>query len=262
MKMQNYELRLLVGGNPIHEYEHNGNTFVEGRKGSEFEVEFKNNSGNRLMVVPSVDGVSTLDGKPATLESSGYVVNAYQSLIIPGWRVDENNVANFLFMDKEHSYVRTQTNSSATAGVVGVLVYGEEAVQTTVFPPNYIEPAPIQPYWVQTPLTGQPPLLNQPWFGSSLTTRSCVSQTMASTKNMSEPFEMGTGWGSKSDFKTNPTTFNRGKLRGQMAIYYDTRRNLEKRGIQVVKRERSYLNSLPSPFQTGGCTPPDGWNGN
>lgn len=39
------------------------------------------------------------------------------------------------------------------------------------------------------------------------------------------------------------------------------RRNLEKRGIQVVKRETRYLTDLPQAFSGVGCKPPPGWNG-
>ena len=272
MKMQNYELRLLVGGNPIHEYDSNGNTFVEGRKGSEFVVEFKNNSSKRVLVVPSVDGLSTLDGSPATMESQGYLVNSHSTLVIPGWRLDSDSVANFLFQDKDKSYARTMSDSGATsAGVIGVLVYGEEEqVQTTRFPSPYIgSPYPTRPVdwnpyspW-NIPTSGTP--MVQPYFGSNCLRSTSATMASSEVKSMASDvessFDMGTGWGNKASFKTNETSFNRGKMRGQMAIYYDTRRNLEKRGIQVVRKERSYLNDLPSPFTSGGCKPPPGWNG-
>ena len=75
-----------------------------------------------------------------------------------------------------------------------------------------------------------------------------------------DAFNMGTGFGQKADFMTNEVTFNKGNQVAQLVLYYDSRRNLEKRGIQVVSRETRYLSDLPPAFQSG-CTPPPGWNG-
>lgn len=246
-----YHLSILVGGKPIHEYEHQGNTFVEGRKSSEFELEFKNNSQKRVLVIPSVDGLSTLDGKPATPESKGYIVQAWGTLRIPGWTIDGQSVAKFLFQDKERSYVSQSGNgSSANAGVIGVIVYEEEAPVQIAVPADFSTP--------KTPWN-VPPFPPATLVGSSI----ARATTLTSNTVTPEPdkFSMGTGWGERQEFKVNQVKFNRGPLVAQMVIFYDSRRNLEKRGIQVVRRERTYLNDLPQAFSGLGCTPPPGWKG-
>ena len=308
MRHKNFELKVLVGEKPIHEYEHKGNYFVEGRRGSKFELEFKNHTAKRVLVVPSVDGLSVTDGQPATADSMGYVVPAHGTLRIPGWRLDANGVASFIFEDKERSYVRTSTaTASARAGVVGVLVF-DETVQpivtnTTIYTTPYITPVPF-------PYTPTVTPWQQPWWGRPIYTCGAVPQTatgvMMNANNVSasnaasppggtaesvsvaatgtitannvqaEPvkkarrvqlnetpttFEIGTGFGPKADFKTSEVQFNKGDEVATLAIYYDSKRNLEKRGIQVVRSRRTYLEDLPSPFQSTGCTPPPGWNG-
>ena len=47
-KQNQYELNVLVKGRPIAEYSHNGQFFIEGRDGSNFEIEFKNLSPMRV----------------------------------------------------------------------------------------------------------------------------------------------------------------------------------------------------------------------
>lgn len=305
MENKQYELRILIGRNrkPIQEYPHQGRVFVEGRRGTEFELEFKNKTGGRLLVVPSVDGLSTLDGSQAGPDSKGYVVKAHDTLIIPGWTLDGQNAAKFLFQDKEKSYAAAMSSTGTTnAGVVGVLVYRENVIPNT--PPITIRheyqpsappvwPTPRSP-WMggmvrhETPPSDVSKIFQGPYYtsdasqihtgaatvmpqnvqtlsvGATASIMSSNTSTMKGQDCQAEPestFGLGTGWGDKTAFKTNETTFNRGNLDAQLILYYDTRRNLEKRGIEVVKRDRTYLDDLPSPFQGVGCKPPPGWKG-
>lgn len=280
------ELNILVGGRPVSEYEHTGNIFVEGRKGSEFEIEYKNQTRHRVLVIPAVDGKSVFDGNPATPDSKGYVVPAWGSVRIPGWTLDAGNVAKFTFEDKEQSYasLTAEVRQSVQAGVVGVLVY-QEKVGTPAPSLHHHHYHPINPTpWSPTPY----PM----WYGAVsnsstmgtlsssdikgiAATRSATptSASNAATLNSSGhivsnaapvdgSFDMGTGFGAKSDFKTNEVKFQKGDMTAQMVMFYDSRRNLEKRGIHVARREQRYLSDLPQAFSgLTGCTPPPGWNG-
>jgi hypothetical protein len=291
MRKNNFELRILVGGRPITEYYHQENTFIEGRKGSEFTVEFKNHTGSKVLVVPSVDAISVFDGQPATPDSRGYVVKPYDTLNIKGWRLDNSNVAKFFFQDKERSYAASTSSDATNAGVIGVLVFKEkEHVQTisnspSPWPP--INPWPVWPRphnpWPYDPRDPRDPTwINDVKFGSSLTgiqniasnnadmgqhtksrMRGAAESAPISVCNVAasgvEPFELGTGFGRKTEFKTSEVSFNKGVLAAEISIFYDSKRNLEKRGIQVVRRERQYLNDLPQAF-SGGCKPPPGWS--
>jgi hypothetical protein len=292
------ELNVLVGGKVITEYQYEGNTFIEGRKGSDFELEYKNQTRKRVLVIPAVDGISVLDGTPATPESKGYLVPAWGSVRIPGWTIDGNHVSKFQFQDKEKSYAsRTTESGPVQAGVIGVIVYEEEeAVKPVEHHHHHYHPAPkINPIptWPgpNAPYPGYP---NQPgitWgvpysggtlrsselqtsFNSAIGSASTQSVSSASleakgpdvTTSSSESvsntsFDMGTGWGERLEFKVNQTKFNRGDMTGQLVIYYDSRRNLEKRGIEVVRRETRYLSDLPQAFSGIGCPPPPDWKG-
>jgi hypothetical protein len=271
-----YELNIIVSGRPITEYEHQGNTFVEGRKGSEFEVEFKNKSNKQVLIVPSVDGKSIFTGKPATPESQGYVVRAYGSIRIPGWTLDASAVAKFTFEDKDKSYSAavTQEGEAVVSGVIGVIVYAEKEKPQTINQIHHYYPSIPRTPWPSTP--GQWPYNGPTWsnsIGSSdasmpkgvmrgmSVTLSASASTHENTSMSADTFEMGAGFGQKADFKTKNVEFERGAIQDTILLYYDSRRNLEKRGIEVVKKETRHLNELPQAFTGMGCTPPPGWQG-
>lgn len=247
MKSNNFSLSIIVNGKPIHEYYHNGNYFVEGRKDSEFVIEFVNDTYRRVLVVPSIDGLSPVDGTIATSDSMGFIVEPFSTLTIPGWAIDENNVANFKFMDKEKSYASVMRSSKeAQAGVIGILVYGEDtvALQVSQTRRNQKDIQSLYPnktiLWPVDKISGYP---------------KDIWNATASTSTSS--FDYGVGWGSEQKFSVETEMFNRGQILEQMVIYYDSRRNLEKRGIQIVKKDTTYLNDLPSPFRGIGCPRPN-----
>jgi hypothetical protein len=302
MQLKSYELKVLVRGKPIAEYAHAGRVFLEGRKGTEFEVEFKNNSSGRVLVIPSVDGLSTLEGTTATPDSKGYVVGPRATLVIPGWTVNDSAVAKFVFADKEKSYATHGESGTTNAGVIGVLVFAEKAKEVKTVYRDRIIPVPVQvPTPNYDPLDPWKHRPRGPWLGvepwnsttygaagtntgeagmnstiSSSVVRGIprgvtvndtgMSDTMHHGTETGAPAEespngLGTAWGEKLDFQVNQVSFDKGDLQGQMVLFYDTRRNLEKRGIEVVKRERTYLEDVPQAFAGVGCKPPPDWKG-
>ena len=278
---KSYELNILVNGRPVTEFEHEGNTFIEGRKGSEFEVEFKNKSNKQVLVVPSVDGKSVFTGKPATADSQGYVVRPYGTIRIPGWTLDSANVAQFFFEDKDKSYSAavTQEGEAVVTGVIGVLVFSEVEKPKPVQHHHHHHHYPNQPVWPRRPWPENNPTWTMDSYsdapqnptskgvfrsmamGASLSASSSVSDAVPLSADASAaPFEMGAGFGQKADFKTKTVEFERGPLSAAIQLYYDSRRNLEKRGIVVVKKEIP-VSELPQAFAGLGCTPPPGWQG-
>ena len=272
-----YVLNILVGGKPIIEYQHEGNVFVEGRRGSEFEIEFINNSSSRVLFIPAVDGKSVLDGQPATPESKGYVVGARSKVVIPGWTLNGNEVAKFFFEDKEKSYAARTSNNlqSVQAGVIGALIYQEKTAVSynpwypTPYPyyPTYPPGVRGTPYWSSpTNAAGAVPLGTSTMGNMSVQTSvsdvSIPKGVVSNPAPVEDVFEMGTGFGERADFKVNQTTFNRvDTITAQLVIYYDSKRNLSKRGIEVSRRGTQYINELPQPFSGIGCVPPKDWRG-
>lgn len=125
MNMNNVEFRVLIKDKAITEYRHNGNTFVEGREGSSFEIEFINRNPYRVEAIITVDGLSVIDGKLGSPESSGYLVDAGERIVIPGWKINDGVAAKFVFSGKGQSYSTITTGSAANNGVIGCMVYAE-----------------------------------------------------------------------------------------------------------------------------------------
>ena len=172
--MANYEVDILVNGKPIKQFRYKGDSFIEGRKGSNFELKFTNNTWKRVEVVPSVDGLDVIDGEECGTESSGYVVNARDSITIPGWRLDNDTVAEFIFKDKKKSYASRSGKGTANVGAIGFMVFEEKQYV-------YVPPINPSPPWTPYPHPWDNPWLPRPygpWFSSGI---GCVTNTTSNT---------------------------------------------------------------------------------
>lgn len=285
MEKASIRFEVIVNGNPVYEYSHEGDTYIEGRKGSSFELRVKNlHYKDKYFVVPSVDGLSPLDGETAGPDSPGFVVKAGETLNIPGWMIDSSRSAKFEFQDRERSYATGVNPKTTNVGVIGILAYREEEVVKPI-PYKIIPPLPVPPIdnwpaqpWVNPGWPGtQPP--NIMWTSDSLgdpynilvgTSTSNVSEmkmtlTSQSTQTTSRRVTLpanesiGVGWGAQVDFKVNQTEFNRGDFIDQFVFYYDSRNNLKRKGIIIESRDS--LNVRPQAFPGIGCKPPANWRG-
>lgn len=124
-----FELQVLPNGrSAADEYLHQGAIWIEGRESSKYVLKFTNRSPNRVNVIFSVDGLDTIKGQPAGPRSEGYVVNANDSLEIPGWTLDDKTAAEFYFSKAGRSYVAASGNSTSNTGVIGAMVFKERPV--------------------------------------------------------------------------------------------------------------------------------------
>lgn len=122
-----YQVNVLVNGSRCKQYNHNGKLFVEAKKGSEYSIEIKNDTWQRILAVCSVDGLDILNGKPAEENGNGYVINGYGALKADGFRVSNEKVAKFLFDYKGGSYAASKEDGSErNVGVIGVRIFTEK----------------------------------------------------------------------------------------------------------------------------------------
>ena len=135
MRMNDITMSIVIitpnGEHTAREYNspHNRQTYVEGREGSNFILRLTNNTPSRVLAVPSVDGLSVLDGKAAGKDSGGYIIEGRQTLDIPGWKLDGDTAAQFFFAGKKNgqddSYAAQSAQDTANKGVIGLRVYSE-----------------------------------------------------------------------------------------------------------------------------------------
>lgn len=131
-------------GRWLPEYMHRGRIYVPGEPGHRYAVRLTNTTGERLLVVLSVDGVNAVDGRTAHPSQAGYVLAPWQSTEIAGWRKSMDDVAQFYFTDLPDSYA-ARTGRPDNVGVIGIAVFRESR-------PRYFEPPySPRPYYPSYP---------------------------------------------------------------------------------------------------------------
>jgi hypothetical protein len=101
-----------------------GRTWVAGTPGHRYAVRLTNTTGDRVLVVLSVDGVNAVSGETANPGQTGYVLAPWQSTEINGWRKSLDDVAQFVFTDLPDSYA-ARTGRPDNVGVIGIAVFRE-----------------------------------------------------------------------------------------------------------------------------------------
>lgn len=259
MKDSSNKIEFIVrpkGRTPADEYYHKGNTFIEGRENSNYTIELRNLTGRRLNAVVSVDGLAVTDGKPASYDSDGYLIDPYQTVIIPGWMVSNQQAAEFVFSKRGASY-GNQMGQEDNAGVIGVAVFEEKIESLQPYNiPNYYNGNPHS-----YPVVGYPPID----IGSANQYRSSATKSVniaASSSNAVEP-TMGTGFGDAVYFKTTAVQFEKASQSPSCVLltYYDSASNLQKMGIKLKDRNLTsgYQKAFPASSSPSYCEPPPSW---
>lgn len=288
-----YEARVIVANRnrtPATEVIHQGQTYIEGREGSEYILVFTNKTAIPVLVLPSVDGLSVLDGKPASFQSPGYVVGALQTVEIPGWKVDASTAAKFVFARKgnrstdpaKRTYAEQLGTDPRNIGVIGFAVFSQKVVyQQTCYTLTSQNPdLNSWPYYGGTAVP--PPLANPTWHASTAAFDSVhylsTLQNMALgasaipnnprsasdfPKGIASSSAVGTGFGEATQFKTTEAKFERANPDSPdavLSLVYDSIGNLERMGVPVADfRPKSSGSRNPFPAQTTGCPIPGGW---
>jgi len=143
-------VRVLANGRPVREYSKNGLTFIESRNGSSYTIKVGNDNAFRVMVIVSVDGLDVITGKAAEDSNQGYLINAYSSTEIKGYRLSDDTSAAFVFTSKDESYVANATGDARNSGVIGVRVFEEKEQPKPIIKEihhHHWDHAPVKP-WV------------------------------------------------------------------------------------------------------------------
>lgn len=262
------EVSIMVNGRPVTEVQFTGHTYIEGRKNSIYELQIRNVTPNKILAIPSVDGLNVLDGESCGVDSPGYVIDPWKVITIPGWKVDSEQAAKFTFKPQNASasgdktYAEQMGADAANQGMIGVMVFKQKIQSPFDLLRDY--------HWV-TPQSGNPPP-----FGPSYTTSNCCGSMKpfptddvfigSVQTDMDDGKSLGTGFGDATEFKTQDTEFEKASDNPDsvFVMYYDTVQGLKKRGVPVEKfRPATTIEPNPfpaSPGVTQGCKPPAGWN--
>jgi hypothetical protein len=225
-------------------------TFIEGREGSNFVLRIRNGNPFRITAVVSVDGLSVIDGEKAGRDSRGYVVAAHGTVEIPGWTVDSDTVAKFLFAGmkdgQDASYVAQIGGDVDNKGGIGLIAFKEKRRESLE---RHMKGATFGASVLRgRSLSSDPVMLSA----------SSSSHEPTSFNDEAEAQSLGTGFGKAQEFGTHNVRFERGEVVAEMDVFYDDARGLKRRGIDVDKPVAKRPSTFPADVR--GCTPPPGWD--
>jgi len=220
-------------GQVLPVYTADGQRYIAGRPGNEYELRIRNNTGEDILAVVSVDGVNVVTGETAATSQGGYVIGAWRSLSIAGWRKSLTHVATFYFTDHSDAYA-TRTGRPDDVGVIGVAVFKRKPL-----PPVEIQQAPRAQRRSRDEVREPAQSSNADAAGAP---SSAPPPAAAAEKSI------GTGHGRSESSHARYVEFERESDTPNevIAIRYDTRANLVARG--VIRAPAREPNPFPAHF--------------
>ena len=137
--------RVRIVGPSMHDlrtFQHDGRSYVLGTVGERYAIVLSNPTALRVEAVISIDGLDAIDGTPADYaHKRGYILPAYGSATIEGFRTSIDQVATFRFSSVADSYAG-RLGQARDVGVIGVAFFPEKApvVVATLPPPAVVSP--------------------------------------------------------------------------------------------------------------------------
>jgi hypothetical protein len=109
-----------------------GRWYLEAREGARYAVQLANRTGGRLGVALLVDGLHSISGEQFGTPKPGpsdpgrlYILDAWDTTTIRGWRTSLADVRSFTFVDERASYAARSGKANRRMGWIEVLVYRE-----------------------------------------------------------------------------------------------------------------------------------------
>lgn len=130
-----YRVRIVDAAmHDLRLFRREGRSYVLGTIGDRYSIVLSNPTARRVEAVISIDGLDAIDGKSADyVHKRGYILPAYGSVAIEGFRTSLERVAAFRFSSVADSYAARQ-GQARDVGVIGVAFFPEQA-PVAVAPP-------------------------------------------------------------------------------------------------------------------------------
>jgi hypothetical protein len=259
-------------GEVLPTFEHRGRTYVLGTLGQRYLLRVRNRSERRIEVVASVDGRDVIDGRPASLDKRGYIVDAWSDVVIDGFRLHRDAVAAFRFSSVPRSYA-AQMGDARDVGVIGVAVFAERPPRRV--PPAYRPHPPPYPSPLPDRAEGEPqagsardaaPAPEAPGTRSPDSGVAAAPSPAPDARASRRP-GLGTEFGEAHASHVETAPFERARSRPKTILTsrYDDRQGLLALGIDVDgwrrDRDDAWLRATATPFRgsPGYAEPPPGW---
>ncbi len=220
---------------PLPTYYRDGVTYVLGVPGERYQIRIDNPFGERVEAVVSVDGRDAVSGRKADYyRQRGYVLPAYGSVTIDGFRQSLERTAAFRFVDPSRSY-SARLGTPENVGIVGVAFFRARPVRTRPLP---------RPYRSEQP----------------------SSRDLGEARRGAEPSHLGTEYGESRESRVTETRFERrsGPPERVLTLRYDDADGLIARGIVLYPHSPHFVADAPSgpeafPDSRFAAPPPRYW---
>ncbi len=211
--------------------------YVVGAPGHEYAIRIRNDSGQRILAVTSVDGVNVVSGETASPDQSGYVIEAGGSVEIAGWRRSLERTAAFYFTDLGDSYA-ARTGRPRNVGVIGVAVFRELQRQKPM----------LDFYRIAPPEQARDERADAPAAAAPESRAAAAPERAAgNVEPKTLTSKLGTGFGRDEASPVQRVRFERATATPAqtVSIQYDRRENLIALGVLPSPR---YAQRTPDPF--------------
>jgi hypothetical protein len=271
-------------GNTLPTYAHKHEWFAQGREGQRYNVRVYNHTGRRVEAVVSVDGRDVLSGGAGNFkEQRGYIVPAYGSVLIDGFRTSLSSVAAFRFTSPDDSY-SARMGTPENVGVVGAAFFPEHERPVVTRRPPIARPydyySGAEPQRRERSDLGSagpsaaPSAEAKAGSGSSAgkpasaprapsreMERGRSADSYASSESYDDSSNIGTQYGEHTRSDVSEVSFARARPSSPdrvLTLRYDNREGLMARGILPRPRTHRYEGRYegPEPFPVNRFAPP------
>lgn len=111
-------------GEPLEAVRAGGRLYVVGEEGRRYSIVIANHTSARFEAVATVDGRDVISGRSGSFDNEGYVVAAWSTLEIDGFRRNLDEVAAFRFSPVSDSYAAAR-DDDRDVGVIGIAFFSE-----------------------------------------------------------------------------------------------------------------------------------------
>ncbi len=239
-------------GQSLQTYYRRGEYWVAGAPGAHYAIHIRNQMGQRLLAVTSVDGINVVTGQSAGWDQAGYVLDPWESYQVSGWRKSDYQVAAFAFTAAPASYA-ARTGRPGNLGIIGVALFREQPVNA-LLPPQVPQIAGSEAAQRSAPLAQRAE--RQAEQGASAAappseSRAASSDLSPNGANAPAPLAggpaLGTAHGEREYSYVAHTRFVRRQWQPDeiIRVRYDSLDNLIAMGIVRPHRD---VSARPSPF--------------
>lgn len=197
----------------------NRRPFVTADPGERYAIVLHNPLPIRVAVNLTIDGISSINGKPCKpADGSKWIIEPYSFITVRGWQVNGQDARRFFFTSKEDSYAKWLSNSwgkdlSVNCGVIGAAYFWDSKELE-----HYYEQNPVYEYTRRThPFTEM--------FGCKKDAGGSLNAPSVQDSCREKEIKAGTGMGER---ESNPVeqvyfNYNTGMYKPHQAviIYYD-----------------------------------------